>query len=139
MSYKHNPKKSATRGPKSEKHVGLGSKKRASLASEYEMRVLDGSWEMNFKPDSLSTSLLAMTKPEWVSPELYFEVTDSLRGFTEDMALIIADDIVDCWCGLGLHFTGYQHIDDLLGHLYSKILSCAFRKGIVLKYHYNNK
>ena len=89
-----------------------------------------------FEPDSFSTSLLAMTKPDWVPAMLYFEVTDSLRGFTEDMALIIADDIIDAWSGLGLHVTGYRHIDDLLGHLYTKILACAFKKGIKLEYHY---
>ena len=30
---------------------------------------------------------------------------------------------------------GYRHIDDLLGHLYTKILACAFKKGIKLEYH----
>ena len=131
----HNP---ATRGTKTEQYVGLGREIRPSRVHEYDkMRILDQSPEMRFEPDSLSSSLLAMTKPDWVSPEQFFEVTDSLRGFTEDMALIIADDIVDCWSGLGLHITGFQHIDDLLGHLYTKILACAFAKGIKLEYHYN--
>ena len=135
MASKHHPKQSATRGTKSKK-FGLGSEVRPSRVHEYEMRIFDQSPEMNFETDSFSASLLAMTIPEWVPAELYFEVTDSLRGFTEDMALIIADDVIDCWSGLGLHYTGFQHIDDLLGHLYSKILACAFRKGIKLEYHY---
>ena len=113
-------------------------KVRASRVSKHEMRILDQSHEMHFEPDTFSTSLLAICKPDWVSPGLFFEVTDSLRGFTDDMALIIADDIIDAWSGLGLHITGYRHIDDLLGHLYTKILSCAFKKGIKLDYHYNN-
>ena len=135
MTRKKHPQ-TAKRGTKHEGRVVFGSEVRPSRVHEYEMRILDQSPEMNFETDSFSAALLANTIPEWGSPELYFEVTDSLRGFTEDMALIIADDIVDCWCGLGLHFTGYQHIDDLLGHLYSKILACAFRKGIKLEYHY---
>lgn len=126
-------------GTKPEQHVGLGSEVRPSRVHEYEMRIFDQSPEMNFETDSFSASLLSMTKPKWIPDELYFEVTDSTRGFTEDMALIIADDIVDCWSGLGLHFTGYRHIDDLLGNLYSKILACAFRNNIKLEYHYNNK
>lgn len=129
----HIQKKSATRGTKSEGSARLEGRKLASHAGEYEMRILDGSWEMfQFKPDEFSTSLLAMTKPDWVPSTLYFEVTDSLRGFTPEMALIIADNIIDCWSGLGLHITGFEHIDDLLGHLYSKIIACALRKGIKL-------
>ena len=136
MTHKLYPKQSATRGTKSEQYVGLGSEVRPSRVHEYEMRILDQSPEMNFETDSFSAALLAMTIPEWVPAEIYFEVTDSLRGFTPEMALIIADDVIDCWCGLGLHYTGCEHIDDLLGHLYSKILACAFRKGIKLEYHY---
>ena len=109
---------------------------RASRIREHKMRISDQSHEMHFEPDTFSTSLLTMCKPDWVPPGLYFEVTDSLRGFSEDMALIIADDIIDAWSGLGLHVTGYRHIDDLLGHLYTKILACAFKKGIKLEYHY---
>lgn len=108
---------------------------RASRIREHKMRISDQSNEMHFEPDTFSTSLLTMCKPDWVPPGLFFEVTDSLRGFTEDMALIIADDIIDAWSGLGLHVTGYRHIDDLLGHLYTKILACAFKKGIKLEYH----
>ena len=108
---------------------------RASRIREHKMRISDQSHEMHFEPDTFSTSLLAMCKPDWVPPGLFFEVTDSLRGFTGDMALIIADDIIDAWSGLGLHVTGYRHIDDLLGHLYTRILACAFKKGIKLEYH----
>ena len=108
---------------------------RASRTSKHEMRISDQGHEMHFEPDTFSASLLAMCKPDWVPPGLFFEVTDSLRGFTEDMALIIADDIIDAWSGLGLHVTGYRHIDDLLGHLYTRILACAFKKGIKLEYH----
>ncbi len=136
MAYPYSTK-SATRGTKPEQHVGLGSKKRATRASEYEMRILDGNGEMfQFEPDEFSVSMLATTKPEWISSELFFEAADSLRGFTPEMALIIANDVIDCWCGLGLHYTGCEHIDAILSRLYGKIISCAFRKGIKLKYHY---
>ena len=128
--------KSATRGTKSVGSAQLGSMKRASRVSEYEMRVIDQSRIMNFEPDSFSAAWLADCKPDWVSPELFFEVTDALRGFDSDMALIIADDIIDVWHGLGLHYTGYEHIDAILSRLYAKILACAFKKGIKLEYHF---
>lgn len=129
-----NHQKSAASGTKSEQHVGLGGKKCASRASEYKMSIFDQRREMNFEADEFSVSLLAMTKPDWVPSTLYFEVTDSLRGFTPEMALIIADDIIDVWNGLGLHYTGLEHIDAILGRLYGKIISCAFKKGIELNH-----
>ena len=105
-----------------------------SESSEYELSIFDQRREMNFEADEFSVSLLAMTKPDWVPSTLYFEVTDSLRGFTPEMALIIADDIIDVWNGLGLHYTGLEHIDAILGRLYGKIISCAFKKGIELNH-----
>ena len=89
-----------------------------------------------FVPDSFATSLLTMCVPDWIPSTLYLEITDSLRGFDSEMALVIADDIIDCWSGLGLHITGIQHIDDILGHLYTKILMCAFKQGIHLEYRF---
>lgn len=106
-----------------------------SDSSELKMKIFDQRGEMSqFAPDSFATSLLTMVVPDWIPSNLYFEITDSLRGFDSEMALVIADDIIDCWSGLGLHVTGIQHIDDLLGRLYARILMCAFKQGIHLKY-----
>lgn len=104
-------------------------------SKELKMTIFDQRGEMSkFAPDSFATSLLTMCVPDWIPSTLYFELTDSLRGFDSEMALVIADDIIDCWSGLGLHVTGIQHIDDLLGRLYARILMCAFKQGIHLKY-----
>ena len=135
----NNQKKSATCGTKSEQYVGLGQLRTAmdgrSKSYELKMTIFDQRGEMSkFAPDSFATSLLTMCVPDWIPSNLYFEITDSLRGFDSEMALVIADDIIDCWSGLGLHVTGIQHIDDLLGRLYAKILTCAFKQGIHLKY-----
>lgn len=106
-----------------------------SESSELKMIIFDHSWEMSkFAPDSFATSILSMCVPDWIPSTLYFEMIDSLRGFTEDMALIIVDNLIDCMSGLGLHVTGFAHVDDLLGHFYAKILMCAFKQGIHLKY-----
>ena len=132
-------KKSATRGTKSEAYVGLGQLRTAmggrSESSEVKMKIFDQRGEMSqFAPDSFATSVLTMCVPDWIPSTLYFEMTDSLRGFTPDMALIIVDNLIDCMSGLGLHVTGFAHVDDLLGHLYARILTCAFKQGIHLKY-----
>ncbi len=109
--------------------------KSSKTRKDTKMTIFDQRGEMSkFAPDSFATSVLTMCVPDWIPSNLYFEITDSLRGFDSDMALVIADDIIDCWSGLGLHVTGIQHIDDLLGRLYARILMCAFKQGIHLKY-----
>jgi hypothetical protein len=106
-----------------------------SKSSEKKMTIIDQREEMSmFAPDPFATSVLKMCVPDWIPSTLYFEMTDSLRGFTPDMALIIVDNLIDCMSGLGLHVTGFSHVDDLLGHIYAKILTCAFKQGIHFKY-----
>lgn len=108
-----------------------------SKSSEQKMTIFDQRGEMSkFAPDEFATSLLTKCTPDWIPSTLYFDITDSLRGFESEMALVIADDIIDCWSGLGLHVTGIQHIDDLLGRLYARILTCAFKQGIRLEYRF---
>ena len=104
-------------------------------SSDLKMKVFDQRREMSkFAPDPFATSILSMCVKDWIPSNLYFEMTDSLRGFDSDMALIIVDNLIDCMSGLGLHVTGFAHVDDLLGRLYARILTCAFKQGIHLKY-----
>ena len=108
-----------------------------SKNSDQKIQIFDQRGEMSkFAPDQFATSLLTMCAPDWISTNLFFEITDSLRGFDSEMALVIADDIIDCWSGLGLHVTGIQHIDDLLGRLYARLLTCAFEQGVHLEYRF---
>ena len=112
-------------------HATKGGKTR----KDRKMTIFDQRGEMSkFAPDSFATSVLSMCTPDWIPSTLYFEMTDSLRGFDSEMALIIVDNLIDCMSGLGLHVTGFSHIDDLLGRLYARILTCAFKQGIHLKY-----
>ena len=106
-----------------------------SKSSELKMTIFDQRGEASkFAPDSFCLSLWDMTMPDWISDDVRKELVDALRGFDDEMSLIIADDIIDSWSGLGLHVTGIRHIDELLGKLYMRILDCAQRKGIHLKY-----
>ena len=85
-----------------------------------------------YEPDSFCLSLWDMTMPDWIPENLRADMVDALRGFDKDMALEIADNLVDCWSGFGLHVTGIDHVDELLGRLYMRILSYAYRNGIKL-------
>ena len=87
-----------------------------------------------YEPDSFCLSLWNMTMPDWIPENLRADMVDALRGYDEDMALEIADNLIDCWSGLGLHVTGIGHVDELLGRLYMRILDCAHSKGIKLVY-----
>lgn len=87
-----------------------------------------------YEPDGFCLSLWDMTMPDWIPENLRADMVDALRGFDEDMALEIADNLIDCWTGLGLHVTGIGHVDELLGRLYMRILSVAHRHGIKLVY-----
>ena len=124
--------KSATRGIKSELNVGLDMLRSAmdgrSDSSEPKMKIFNQCGEMDFIPDSFASALLADCKPDWIPLDLYFQITDSLIGFDSEMALVIADDIIDCWSGLGLHVTGIQHIDDLPRKAYEQCERTAYKK-----------
>jgi len=87
-----------------------------------------------YEPDKFCLFLWNMTMPDWMPESLRADMVDALRGFTEDMALEIADNLIDCWTGFGLHVTGIEHVDELLGRFYMRILSCARNKGIKLVY-----
>ena len=87
-----------------------------------------------YEPDRFCLSLWDMTMPDWIPENLRADMVDALRGYDEDMALEIADNLIDCWTGLGLRVTGIGHVDELLGRLYMRILDCAHSKGIKLVY-----
>ena len=87
-----------------------------------------------YEPDGFCLSLWNMTMPDWIPENLRADMVDALRDYDEDMALEIADNLIDCWSGLGLHVTGIDHVDELLGRLYMRILSVAHRSGINLVY-----
>ena len=58
---------------------------------------------------------------ERVSKELYDNMKDYLLGFTDDMQLEIADDLLDAVCHGWEHYTGICHIDKKLKSFYQRI------------------
>ena len=86
--------------------------------------------------DSFALSLLEDTFPIWMPKGLQRELQESLRGYSEDAALWVAESLMDCYSGQALATTGIKHIDDMLWMLYSKILKIAREKGIRIANHY---
>ena len=86
--------------------------------------------------DSFALSLLEETFPIWMPKSLQRELQESLRGYSEDAALWVAESLMDCYSGQALATTGIKHIDDMLWMLYSKILKVAREKGVRIANHY---
>lgn len=98
------------------------------------MKVFYSELNRGYEPDPFCLNLWSITMPDWISMDLQEDMEDSLRGFCDEMAFEIADNLIDCWSGLGLHVTGIKHVDELLGRLYIRLLDCAHEKGITLTY-----
>ena len=107
-----------------------GGKTRRDRKMKISYRELNRGYE----PDGFCLSLYDKTMPDWIPQNLRADMVDALRGYDEDMALEITDNLIDCWTGLGLRLTGIGHVDELLGKLYMRILGCAYRSGIKLVY-----
>lgn len=101
---------------------------------QQKMRIFYSELNQSVEPDGFALSLLNDTMPEWIKPSLRIDMVEALRGYNEEMALEIVDDLIDCWTGLGLHVTGLKFVDELLGRFYTRIIRCAEKKGIKLEY-----
>lgn len=53
-----------------------------------------------------------------VSDKLYQDMMDYLLGFTDDMQLEIADNLLDAVCHGWQHYIGIQHIDNIMKNFY---------------------
>lgn len=132
MANINTPKNSATRGTRHEGKAITGKFIHQNLSDE-KPRVYHIDLNERFQPDKFSLSLYNVTFPAWLPERIRRQAEDALRGFTEDMALEIADNLIDCWCYGVRHYTGIKHVDRLLNSMYNRILFCAREKGIELK------
>ena len=71
--------------------------------------------------------------PLWVPPELFFEVTDGLRGFRKGLANVMVDNILMFCTGNGRYLTGLPHVDNVLMELYRHIENFALINGYKLE------
>ena len=90
----------------------------------------------NFHPDAFAVGLLEDTTPDWMPERLQAQMKNALRGFSEGMALEVADNLLDCYSYGVRHYIGIEHIDKLLNSLYNKIQYAASQKGVRLPNHF---
>lgn len=99
--------------------------------SEYRT---DMRWK--YQPDTFAESLMDNSFPDWLPERLRQQAKDALRGFREDMALEVADNLLDAWTYGVRHYIGIAHVDRMLHSLYNKVFHCAKQEGIELPYHF---
>lgn len=83
-----------------------------------------------FPADALALALLDDYVPKWLPMRLKRQIKDALRGLERDMALEVANDVVEALTYGLRNYTGIPHIDRLLYSLYNKIEHAARKKGI---------
>ena len=123
-------KKSST--VKNDFHASMKAVEGEGTSKDPRLNIIYGV-SCDYEPEWFPFELLHDSLPEWVPADLRLEMYDSLIGFNRDMAVEIADNLIDCLHGLYLHATGIQHVDNLLWQLYAKILNCANEKGVQFK------
>ena len=144
--------KSATSGTKSEDSVRLGRMQSNGLR-HYRKVMMNGYSDRNSRTveipvctneaqyvdpigiDDFARNILLDTFPDWLPLTLRNELIESLRGFTPEAALWIAESLWDCYGGHALATTGIAHIDAMLWSLYAKIYNCARRKHVKIANH----
>lgn len=101
---------------------------------DQKMKIFYHDLKHSVESDRFALGLLNDTMPDWLYKGLRKDMVYSLKGFTEDVALEIVDNLIDCWTGLGLHLTGIRHVDAMLWDFYWRILDCAHTKGVKIEY-----
>lgn len=89
-----------------------------------------------YEPDGFAEGLLKDMFPWWLPDRLRRQMRDALRGLNENMALEVADDLVDCWTYGIRHYIGIWPIDNMLHSLYNKILFAASQQEVELPMHF---
>ena len=101
---------------------------------DQKMKIFYHDLKHSVESDRFALGLLNDSMPDWLYKGLRKDMVYSLKGFTEDVALEIVDNMIDCWTGLGLHLTGIRHVDTMLWDFYWRILDCAHTKGVKIEY-----
>lgn len=70
--------------------------------------------------DSVARTVLENVESR-ITDDLYKDILESLRGFTDDIQLEIADDVLDYVCHKWVHKTNLKSVDTLLFGMYARI------------------
>lgn len=85
------------------------------------MKVINNDLRPMYGYEGAGMLVMPYVEPR-VSASLYSTMLDCLRGFNEDMQLVIADNLLDFVCGYSVHFTNIPHVGAILSYLYKRIL-----------------
>ena len=109
---------------------------RANHEKDDAKSVVVNDLRSKFLPDAFAVGILEDTTPNWMPERLQAQMKNALRGFSEGMALEVADNLLDCYSYGVRHYIGIEHIDKLLNSLYNKIQYAASQKGVRLPNHF---
>ena len=70
--------------------------------------------------DSVARTVLECVETR-ITDDLYNDIVESLRGFTEEIQLEIADNVLDYVCNKWVHKTNLKSVDTLLFGMYARI------------------
>lgn len=70
--------------------------------------------------DSVALTILANVETQ-ITDDLFNDIVESLRGFSEEIQLEIADDVLDYVCNKWVHKTNLKSVDTLLFGMYARI------------------
>ena len=84
---------------------------------EREHKVFARDMRHECEIDCTARSVMEIVE-EHVSPALYEDMMDFLLGFTDDMQLEIADNLLDAVCYGWEHYIGIRHIDNAMKSFY---------------------
>lgn len=70
--------------------------------------------------DSVAQTVLENVKTR-ITDDLFNDIVESLRGFTEEIQLEIADNVLDYVCNKWVHKTNLKSVDTLLFGMYARI------------------
>ena len=110
----------------------MGKKKNAANQGSNKTRALnivtnDQTGRFRLHPDCCAK--LAEGLPLWVPPELFFQLTDGLRGYRKGLANVLVENILVFSTGGGRRLTGFPHVDSHLLALYNSIYQYAQMHG----------
>ena len=97
---------------------------------DLELVVIEQDLSCEQSVDSVAKSVMECLEDR-VSPELLYILNAMLLGFSNDMQLEIADDLLDFTCGHVIHTTGCMSADGVLESCYQWI---AAEQGIELRF-----
>lgn len=102
-----------------------------SMKRELRIELNDQTSRYRLHPECCAR--LAEGLPLWVPAEIFFEITDGLRGFRKGLTNVMVENILVYSTGGGRRLTGLPHVDNVLLELYRHIYNYAMVHGYQLK------